>query len=862
MPARTPKPGPLVALRLALRFAWRELRGGLRGFGVFVACIALGVLAIAGVGSVAASLDDGIAGAGRVILGGDLAFSLIQRQADAGERAFLDAHGRVSVAANLRAMARTITKDAAEARATLVEVKAVDAAYPLFGAVATEPTMPLAALFAQTGGDFGAAVDPALLTRLDLKIGDRINIGNAAIELRTALTNEPDKLAGGIGLGPRVLMSEAALRATGLLQPGSLVRWQYRLRLPATDASDGAVTAIERQAQTQFPQAGWEIRTRSKPSPQLERNVGRFTQFLTLVGLTTLLVGGVGVANAVAGHLARKRDVIATLKALGATGGGVVAVYCAEIMLVAAFASLLGAALGAALPFAIADAFGGIIPLPVAPALHPPILALAIAYGLLTALAFALWPLGRAHDMSTAMLFRDRIAAERRWPRLRYIAATAAIIVVLAALAISTAYDPRVAALFAAAAAVVFLVLELIALATMVLARHLPRVRSTALRLAIANIHRPGALTPSVMLSLGLGLALLVTVVEIDGNLRREFAEALPERAPSFFLLDIPAADAARFDAFARQAAPGSTVERVPMLRGRIVAANGVAAEDLKPAAGSRWVLRGDRGITYAAAVPAGSRIVAGQWWGTDYAGEPLVSLESRTAQDLRLKIGDTVTVNVLGRNVTARIANLRAVDWDNLGINFVLVFSPGTFAGAPHSDIATLAFADGGTTAEETALIKALADAFPTVTAVRVKDALDAVAAIVGNLVLALRGASSITLVAAALVLGGALAASQRFRVYDAVVLKTFGATRARLTAAYALEYFLIGLVTVVFGVAVGSLAADLVVTRLMEFPYAWAAGEAAGVAFAALAVTVVLGLAGTVSALGRKPAEMLRNL
>ena len=364
------------------------------------------------------------------------------------------------------------------------------------------------------------------------------------------------------------------------------------------------------------------------------------------------------------------------------------------------------------------------------------------------------------------------------------------------------------------------------------------------------------------MLSLGLGLALLVTVVEIDGNLRREFAEALPERAPSFFFLDIPAADAARFDAFARQAAPGSTVERVPMLRGRIVAANGVAAEDLKPAAGSRWVLRGDRGITYAAAVPAGSRIVAGQWWGTDYAGEPLVSLESRTAQDLRLKIGDTVTVNVLGRNVTARIANLRAVDWDNLGINFVLVFSPGTFAGAPHSDIATLAFADGGTTAEETALIKALADAFPTVTAVRVKDALDAVAAIVGNLVLALRGASSITLVAAALVLGGALAASQRFRVYDAVVLKTFGATRARLTAAYALEYFLIGLVTVVFGVAVGSLAADLVVTRLMEFPYAWAAGEAAGVAFAALAVTVVLGLAGTVSALGRKPAEMLRNL
>ncbi len=857
---------PLTPLRFAARFApryiWRDLRGGLRGFGVFIACIALGVMAIAGVGSVAASLNDGIGSAGRVILGGDLAFALIQRQASDAERAFLDAHGKVSVAATLRAMARTTTTTAADGNSTLVEVKAVDANYPLFGKVATAPAMPLAALFAQNADAFGAAVDPALLTRLNLKIGDRIIIGNIAIELRAALTDEPDKLAGGLGLGPRVLISEAALRATGLLQPGSLVRWQYRLRLPEDNSSDAAVTATEKQAQTQFPQAGWEIRTRMKASPALERNVERFSQFLTLVGLTTLLVGGIGVANAVASHLARKRDVIATMKALGATGGGVFTVYCGEILVVALFASLLGAALGAALPFAIVSAFGAIIPLPVAPALHPDVLALAIVYGLLTALAFALWPLGRAHDISVSRLFRDQIAAERNWPRPRYIFATAAIVALLAGLAVVTTYDRRVAMYFVVAAAVVFLLLRLIALTTMWIARHLPRQRSTMLRLAIANIYRPGALTPSVMLSLGLGLALLVTVVEIDGNLHRELADALPDKAPSFFFLDIPAADASRFDTFARGQAPGSTVERVPMLRGRIVATNGVPAADLKPAAGSRWVLRGDRGITYATAVPSGSRVVAGQWWNVDYSGPPLVSLESRTAQNLNLKIGDTVTVNVLGRNITARIANLRAVDWENLGINFVLVFSPGAFAGAPHSDIATLTFADGGTTAEDATLIKALADAFPTVTAVRIKDALDAVGAIVGKLILAVRGASSLTLVAAALVLGGALAASQRFRVYDAVVLKTLGATRARLTAAYALEYFIIGLATVIFGVAAGSLAAALVVTRLMEFSFVFVPGEAAGAALLALIVTVGLGLLGTVSALGRKPAEVLRNL
>jgi putative ABC transport system permease protein len=851
--------------RLALVFAWRDLRGGLRGFGVFIACIALGVLAIAGVGSVAASYAEGIAGAGQTILGGDLSVALIQRQASDAERAFLDSRGTVSVAATMRAMARPVAASPANTgeekqAATLVEVKAVDGAYPLFGTVTTDPNMPLQALLAQQGDAFGAAVDPALLTRLNLKTGDRIDIGNAVIELRAALISEPDGLADGIALGPRVLISEAALRATGLLQPGSLVRWLYRLRLPGA-VSDRAVAAIEKQAQATFPDAGWQIRTRDKASPQLERSIERFSEFLTLVALTTLLVGGVGVANAVTSHLARKRDAIGTMKALGASGGTVFAVYCAEIVLVALVATAIGAGLGAALPFAVSSWLGKILPLPVAPSLHPAVLALSICYGLLTALAFALWPLGRAHDISVSMLFRDQIAGERRWPRVRYLIAMALIVALLIALAILSTDEHRIAAIFLASAAGIFLILRLVAVLMMWVARRLPRQRSTTLRLAIANIHQPAALTPSVMLSLGLGLALLTTVIEIDGNLHREFTAALPEKAPSFFLLDIPSADNARFDAFVQTQAPGSAFERVPMLRGRIVAANGIKAEDLKPAAGSGWVLRGDRGITYSSTVPAGSRVVAGQWWSADYTGEPLVSLETKTAHDLNLKVGDTITVNVLGRNLTARIANLRAVDWDNLGINFVLVFSPGTFAGAPHGDIATLTFADGGTTAEETAFVKSLGDAFPAVTAVRVKDTLNTLDTIVGNLVLALRGASSITLIAAALVLGGALAAGQRFRIYDAVVLKTLGATRVRLLAAYAIEHLLVGLATVLFGIAMGSVAANLVVTRVMEIPFVWVARQAAGAALIALFVTLILGLAGTFTALGRKPAEVLRN-
>jgi len=842
---------------LVLRFAGRELRGGLRGFGVFIACIALGVMAIAGVGSVAQSLSDGLSRAGGVILGGDLAFGLVQREASAAERDFLVAHGTVSAAATLPTMVRT-----GDGRTTLVEAKAVDDAYPLLGAVVTDPDLPLTEVLAQNGDVFGAAADPALLARLNLKPGDRISIGKATIELRAALKSEPDKLAGGISFGPRLLIGQQALRASALLQPGSLVRWQYRLRLPANDSSDGAVGALREEAQAQFPNAGWDIRTRNKASPQLERNVERFSQFLTLVALTALLVGGVGVANAVASHLNRKRDSIATIKALGATGGDIFAIYCTQIMSVALGATLLGAALGAALPFLIVWLFGGIVPLPIAPALHPPALILAIAYGVLMALAFTLWPLGRAHDISVAMLFRDQVAADRRWPRHRYVADTAVIVAVLAAVAIVFAYDRRLAAIFVGAAAVIFVALRLVAVLAMAIARRVPRQRSLAMRLAVANIHRPGALTPSVVLSLGLGLSLLVTLVEIDGNLHRQFAAALPEHAPSFFFIDIPSVEADRFDDFVRNAAPGSTLERVPMLRGRIIAAGGVKSDDLKPGESSAWVLRGDRGITYAATLPAGSRLVAGAWWPKDYAGPPLVSLENRTAEDLKLKIGDPITVNVLGRSVTARIANLRAVDWQSLGINFVMVFSPGTFAGAPHTDIATLTFADGGTTGEETALIKALADTFPTVSAVRVKEALETIDQLVGNLVLGLRGASLVALIAAGLVLGGALAAGQRFRIYDAVVLKTLGATRLRLLAAYAVEYLLIGCAAVVFGVAAGSIAAALVVVKIMEFSFAFVAVPAIGTALAALAVTVLLGLAGTYAALGHKPTEVLRNL
>src|SRR5512139_530557 len=842
---------------LPLRYAWRELRGGLHGFYVFVACIALGSMAIAGVASLAASLAEGLAREGRVILGGDLAFTLIQREATTDELAFLQSKGRVSGAATLRAMARS-----ADGKATLVEMKAVDAAYPLYGQAVLAPPGALADALAQRGDVFGAAADPILLTRLGVKPGDRLTIGSTTFEIRATLTSEPDKLSGGISFGPRLLVSEAALRATGLLQPGSLVRWHYRLRLPENDSSDATAKAVSAQARAQFPEAGWDIRSRSNASPQLERNLERFTQFLTIVGLTALLVGGVGVGNAVKSHLDRRRETIATMKALGASGRRVFAIYLTQVVLLALVGGVIGAAVGATLPFVIWWTFGAIIPLPILPALHPAELMLAMIYGVLTALAFALWPLGRAHDVPVGALFRDMVAPQLCWPRKRYIALTGLAIATLAALAVLLAYDRRVAVIYVATAAAVFVLLRIVAALLMMLARKAPRSRSTGLRMAIANIHRPSALTPTIVLSLGLGITLLITVIEIDGNLRRQFSNELPAKAPAFYFLDIPTDQAKRFESFIRTQAPSAKLENVPMLRGRIVSAAGTPAEEIKPRDDAAWVLQSDRGITYASEIPTGSRLVEGKWWGANYDGPPLVSFEKRIADGLGLKLGDPVTVNVLGRNITATIANMRLVDWESLGINFVMVFSPNSFVGAPHSHLATLTYPGGGTSSQEATTIRAVAEAFPMVTAVRVKEALEAIGSIVANLVLAIRGASAVTLIAAALVLGGALAAGHRHRVYDAVILKTLGATRRHLISSYSIEYLLIGSATALFGVVSGSLVAWLIVVQLMHLPFTWLGGPALVAAIVAIVVTVVLGLAGTYVALGQKPGPVLRNL
>jgi putative ABC transport system permease protein len=846
--------------RLSLRYALREMRGGLAGFAVFIACIALGVGAIAAVGSVTRALVAGITEEGQAILGGDVAFRINHRQANEAEIAHFSSLGAVSEVAAIRAMARTFDRT----DQTLVEIKGVDGAYPLYGVLELQSGRALHDVIGAVPASDGALPaigEETFAARLGIDIGDRFRIGEAVFVLSDLITREPDRLAGGLNFGPRVMLAQESLQASGLVKPGSIVRWRYRVAIP--EQSDAGLKQLALATQEKFPESGWAVRTRARAAPAITSQIEEFRDFLTLVGLTALAVGGVGVANSVRAYLERRRPSIATFKAVGGSGPFVLRLYLAQIMLVAGVGITIGLIIGAVAPMLIGSFLEGVFPVAgVAGGIYPSALLLATVYGVLTALAFALVPLGRARQVPVSALYRDHVSrSDIAAPKSAYALALLAALA-LAGTAIGFSENAPLAAGLIVGGVIGFIILRLVASGIMVVARRLPRPRMLEARIALANIHRPNALTPTIVLSLGLGLSLLVTLALIETSLTRQLTQSLPERAPSFYFLDVPSTRAGEFRDFVSSQAADATTEQVPMLRGRIVSLKGTPAADYPTTPESDWVLRGDRGITYSSEIPEGSELVTGAWWDEGYAGPPLVSFEDELARELDLEVGDELVVNVLGRNITVAIGNTRTVQWENLSINFVMVFSPNAVAGAPHMMLTTLAYPDGGTAEAETAMTRAVLDAFPEVTVVRVKEALEAVTVLVSRMATAIRLAAGVALVAAVLVLAGALAASHQFRIYDAVVLKTLGATRGRLLGAFTLEFVALGLITAVFGIGVGALSSYIVTTQVMNIDFVFDLWVALFAAFGAVAVTVVLGLVGTWRALGVPPARQLRAL
>lgn len=834
---------------LSLKFSLRELRGGLRGFRLFVACLGLGVAVIAGIGTLGASIVAGLERDGRSLLGGDIEFRLIHRPTTPQEQAFLESQGQVAQAVQMRAMAHAIRSD----QRTLVELKAVDSAYPLYGRIDLEQPGNIHDLLAMKNGIAGVAVDPQTLIRLEAALGDRLGIGEAEFEIRAVIAREPDRATEGLTLGPRVMIATSALEATKLVQPGTMAYWHYSVKL----TSGLTAPQVQEIAKRDFAESGWRMRDWKEGSPGVRRFLDRAGLFLVLVGLTALLIGGVGVANAVHAHLSGKTPTIATLKSLGATSGLIFRVYLWQTLVLAVVGIGIGLIVGAALPNLAAGALAEVLPLPLVPGVYWQPLALAASYGLLVALAFTIWPLARAAEIRPAALYRDLVAPGRRLPRPGYVIATLALFVALAALAILGTDERRFAMSFVFAAIIAFVLFRLIAAGVAKVARHI-RPRDVRLKLAFASLHRPGAATAALLLSLGVSLTLLVAITLVESNLHAQVEERLPDEAPAFFFVDIQPNQMDDFRSTVLGSAGARDLETVPNLRGRITQVKGVPAAQIEVAAEQRWVLQGDRGLTYARDLPAGSSLTAGQWWPRDYNGPPLISIEERAAQGLNVGLGDKLTVNVLGRDIEAEVASIRRLDWSSMGINFVLVFSPGLLERAPHTFLATVK----ASPAAELNLFRTVTQKFPGISVVRMKDVLTELNAIVLKLGAAVRGAAAITLVAGLIVLAGALAAEHRRRLKEGAILKALGATRRDVILAHVIEYGTVGLVGALLAFLLGWAAAWAMVTVLMNAQFYFAPGVAAATALGGVAATLLLGLAGAWQALAAKPAPLLRTV
>ena len=837
--------------------AGRELRAGARGFRILIACLALGVGTIAAVQSLSRDIVGGIESQGRSLLGGDVAIRAMYKPATGEQKTTLGGFGALTEWADLRGMARTMDGE----KSSIVELKAVDAHYPLAGKV--EFATPaeganLADLLAKRGGIWGAVVEPALLDRLNIRPGDHVKMGTLEFEIRAPIAKEPDRVgSGAFTLGPRFMISFDALAETGLTQPGSMIYYDYRLLLPP----DRAVTATLRALDQRFANTGWRIRDSSEAAPQVKRFITRLATFLTLVGLTALLVGGVGVGNAVKSYLEARIGVIATMKCLGAPGRLIAATYLIQVMALSLVGIAIGVVIGALVPWAARDLIESNLPVDVSIGVHPLGLALAAAYGLLIALPFSLWPIGRARAIPAQALFRDRVTPTAGRPDAVTLAAAGLSLLALVALVLLTNGQWVFSAGFAGGAAASFLLLGGAAICLSWLARRAGRLdwarRHPTVRLALANLHRPGAATISVVLSLGLGLSILVAIAQVESNFRSEVEQELPAEAPAYFFLDIQPADRVAFEKSVLAVPGAQRLEMVPSLRGRIAAARGLPVEKAVVDRRNEWVLSGDRGLTYAATLPPRSHLIAGTWWPANYSGPPEVSVSIEVAQALGLKIGDQLTVTVVGRDLSATVANIRQVDWGGLGINFALVFAPGLLDGAPQTLMATVYAPQ----ASEAGIERLVNRTYPGVTMIGVRDALGTVDKLIRQIGTAVRLTAGVALAAGTLVLAGAIASGERRRIYDSVVLKVLGATRRKVVAVFMIEHGLLGLMAAGVAGLLGTVAAWAVIVPVMDLHWRFDPMAVAGVAAISAMITLAFGLMGTWRALGQKAAPLLRN-
>lgn len=852
-PQGAASPGLGAAVALALRLARRELRGGVRGFGVFLTCLALGVATVTAVGVFSASVHDGLSSNARRLLGGDLQFTRTHVEPGEDVMAYAASQGEISRFARMRTMVRPD----AGGTPVLTSMKAVDAAYPLFGEMLLESGQSLAQALAGRDGLPGAVAERALLLRMQAQVGDVVRLGAARLVLTDVITKEPDRVSQLVGLGPRLMISFDSLDATGLVRPGGLVRLGANLRLPEGVPADRA-EAVQDELRERFPDRGLRLRTFRRAGGGLNQFLDNMETDLTLVGLAALLIGGIGVAGAVRSFLAGREASVAVMKSLGASRALVAGIYLTQTMGLALVGSVVGALAGLGVVSLGAGPLAERIGVPLGQGLYVLPVLLAVAYGLLIALIFAVWPLSAVGRIRPARLFRGYADPGARRPGLWAVGVCLASAVLLLGLLLANSNGQwKVPLGFTVGCAVSMGLFWVYAGAIRVVARRLPRFGPPHLRQAVAGLHRPGASTGSVLFSLGLGLTVLAVVLLTDGNIQDLIRRQTPATAPSFFFVDVPRADMDGLEATAMNIPGVTSVEKTPSIRGRIIRINGVPAHEVEVGEGSKWAVRSDRALTFADAMPERVSLVSGEWWPEGYDGPPLICFDADIAKDFGVGVDDTLTVNVLGREITGTIASTRDIDYTTGGLNHAITFSPGVLDNAPYRFIAT-AYAEPEA---ENALFKAVTGRFPDVIAISMREVLQELADIVADVGLAVRSCAAVTLLAGLLVLAEALRANLRTRHRDAVVFKVLGATRRDVMLALVLEFALLGLAAAALAAALGTVGGWLFVTKALHGKWVFLPGTLATVVLGGVGATVALGVLGVRKALAGSAWPVLRN-
>jgi putative ABC transport system permease protein len=838
-------------MKFVWRMAWRETRGAWRHVALFVTCIALGVAALVGVGTLATNLERTLGREARALMGGDVELRSARRLGAAARDELERQRREGAQTTEIRELAG-MARSPRDGRSALVELKAVGARYPLYGRLETTPPRPLSELLAERG----ALVEAPLLTRLDVNVGNEIVIGTATFTIRGLVTREPDRAGGLLTLGPRVLVADDALDATGLVQFGSRVRHRALLRLPegvpAAQVRDELARALDDPA----------IRVVAFDEAQsgLKRFFAQLTTYLGLTGLVSLLVGGIGVASAVRTFIQRKTATIAILKCVGATSRTLFATYLVQALALGVAGSVLGVGLGLVLQPLVLRAFAGLAPFTLEPSLDLRTIVRALAMGILTTGLVVLWPLLTLRAIPPSAILRQDIdTPRRRRPWLAVIPIAAG----LAALALWQAGSIKIGGIFVLASIAALLGLAALGRGLVRLARALPRARSLAWRQGVANLRRPGSQTGGVVVALGIGVMLLVAVGLLEDALDRQIDHEQRREAPSFFFVDI---GADQRDEFLRVIAKtaGATPALTPVVRARLASVNGerVGRPMLERRRGAGhdalWYFTRDYVLTSMAEPPATNAILRGHWWTpAEIAAGPQVSVEEAAAKALGVDVGSSLGFDVQGVRVDARVTSIRKVDWQTFSTNFFVVFSPGALDGAPITFVATARVP----AASETSVQDAVVSAFPNVTVVPVRDILQRAAGILAQISFAIRAIALFSIAAGLTVMAGTLVASRWQRLSESAILRTLGASRTTVARVFAVEYACLGAAAGVGGTVLAAALAWIVQRYVLEVPVALAPHVLASGVALATAIALAVGFLATYRLLGHSPMSVLRQ-